>query len=365
MPPTSPVSLPDDERNLHILIVRLSAIGDVLMASPVAQVLKEHYPVATVSWVVEPKSEAIVRANPYVDEVIVFERKLVWKQLFRTGRFISLYREVRDFSRELRRRNFSIALDLQGLMKSGLVAWLSGAPRRIGSHPAAEGNRLFMTDLVPRPLNATHITEAPLSTLAALGLPTTPRPPVLVAPEEDRLVAEQFLAEHGLLGQRFAVFCLTPSRPQKEWLWQRWGELADQLWERERLRTVFIGGPERRVDTLRLVENCKSRPVSAVGHTTLLQSAVLVQQSAVCVGTDTGLTYAALATNTPTVAIYGSTDPTWLAEEPNVAVCFHPMPCSPCGRRPSCTDFACLRAISPTEVADAACALLAQQCVTV
>ncbi len=68
------------------------------------------------------------------------------------------------------------------------------------------------------------------------------------------------------------------------------------------------------------------------------------------VGGDTGLTYAGLAVDTPTVALYGSTDPTWLAEEPFASVCFHPMPCSPCNRRPKCKHFDCMQAITDEEI---------------
>jgi len=144
--------------------------------------------------------------------------------------------------------------------------------------------------------------------------------------------------------------CRSTSRPQKDWVWSRWAELADLFWQREGMRTVFIGGSERRCDTLSLVDGCAAKPISAVGQSSLLQSAALVQDAALVVGGDTGLTYAGLAVDTPTVALYGSTDPTWLAEEPFVSVCFHPMTCSPCNRRPKCKIFDCMQAITAEEI---------------
>ena len=131
------------------------------------------------------------------------------------------------------------------------------------------------------------------------------------------------------------------------------------------MRTVFIGGPERRCDTISLVDGCAAKPISAVGHLSLLQSAALVQDAALVVGGDTGLTYAGLAVDTPTVTLYGSTDPTWLAEEPFTSVCFHPMPCSPCHRRPKCKIFDCMQAITDEEIYTTGMRLLERVRVTV
>jgi heptosyltransferase-1 len=342
------------ESEARILLVRLSAIGDVLMTSPVPQALREAFPRAHIAWLVEPLSAPFVRVNPYVDEVIVLEQLGRWRRLLSEWKLIPLLREIRAYGRELRARQFDIAIDCQGLLKSGVLTGLSGASRRIGFIPPREYNHLFLTDRVERPPHPTRITQPYLTLLTALGLPVTPRRPVLPVPAGERAEAQAFLAAHGLVGQPYAACCISTSRPQKDWVWPRWRQLAELLRDRVGLRTVFIGGSERRVDTLQLIEACPAEPVSAVGRTSLLQSAALVQDAALVVGGDTGLTYAGLATDTPTVALYGSTDPSWLAEEFCVAVCYHPQPCSPCHRRPKCANYDCMQAITPDEVLDAA-----------
>lgn len=351
---------PDSE--VRILLVRLSAIGDVLMTSPVPEALREAFPRAHISWLVEPLSAPLVQANPYVDEVIVLEQIRRWQTMLNEWKIPSLLREIRAYGCELRARRFDIAIDCQGLLKSGILTKLSGAPRRIGFIPSREHNHLFLTDRVTRPPHPTRITQSYLTLLTALGLPVTPRRPVLPVPPEERAAAQAFLAAHGIVGQRYAACCISTSRPQKDWVWPRWRELAILLWDRMGMRTVFVGGPERRVDTLQLIDGCPAEPVSAVGRASLLQSAALVQDAALVVGGDTGLTYAGLATDTPTVALYGSTDPNWLVEEPCAAVCFHPMPCSPCHRRPKCKHYDCMQAITAEEVADTAAVLLQQCC---
>lgn len=358
MPRRKTATIPERNTELSILIVRLGAIGDVMMTSAVPQALKETFPNAKISWLVEPLAVPIVRMNPYVDDIIVFDCKKEWVQLLRSGKWRSLYQTVRDFRALLRERHFDIAIDFQELFKSAFLTWLSGAAQRIGPSPSREGNSLFMTELVTRPQHPTWLSQANLALLAPLGVPQTPRRLVLAVPEEERATAREFLESRGCKGTPYAAFCISTSRPQKDWVLSRWGELADMLQEREGLRTVFIGGPERRVDALGLVENCGSQPISAVGYTSIMQSTALVQDAALVIGGDTGLTYAGLATDTPTIALYGSTDPSWLAEECCATVCFHPMPCSPCARRPSCRQYDCMQAITVTEVVDTARMLL-------
>jgi len=352
-------------REIRILLVRLTAIGDVLMTSPVPEALRAAFPLAHIAWLVEPLSAPFVQINPSVDEVIVLEQMRRWQRLSSEGKVVPLLREIRQFSRELRARRFDIAIDCQGLLKSGILTWLSGAPRRIGFTPPRECNHLFLTDRVTRPPHPTRITEPYLTLLTALGIPAVPRRPVLPIPTQERVEAQEFLAAHGIFGHAYAACCVSTSRPQKDWVWPRWRELAELLRERLGLRTVFIGGPERRVDSLQLVEGCPAQPVSAVGCTSLLQSAAIVQDASLVVGGDTGLTYAGFATDTPTVALYGSTEPTWLVEEPCAAVCFHPQPCSPCHRRPKCAHYDCMQAITVEEVVGTAVKLLQRHSVAV
>lgn len=242
------------ESEVRILLVRLSAIGDVLMTSAVAPALREAFPRARISWLVEPLSAPFVQVNPSVDEVIVLEHMRRWRRMFNEWKIIPLLREIRRFGQELRARHFDVAIDCQGLLKSGVLARLSGASRRIGFTPPREFNHLFLTDRVERLPHPTRITQPYLMLLTALGIPLTPRRPVLPIPAAERAEAQAFLAKHGLAGQSYAACCVSTSRPQKDWVWPRWRELAELLHERTGLRTVFVGGPERRVDSLQLVE---------------------------------------------------------------------------------------------------------------
>lgn len=332
-----------------ILIIRMSAIGDVLMASPVAQVLRETYPDAHIAWAVEPLSAPLVRANPCVDEVIVLDI-LDARRHWRKKQFGAAWRALQPLARELRARQFDIAIDCQGLLKSGLISWMTAAPQRLGCTRSREGSHFFATQRTPWPTRPTHLADKYLTMLTPLGIAVTPRRPLLAIPAADRQAARAFLTAQGVSGP-YVACCVSSSRQQKDWIWERWGALAQQLQHARGWRTVLVAGPECRDRAAALAET--SGAISAAGYLPLLQSAALVQDAAVVVGLDTGLTYAGLATDTPTVALYGSTDATWLTEEPHTVICMHPYACGPCDRRPTCTDYACMRAIAVDEVAAA------------
>lgn len=145
----------------NILVVKLSAIGDVIHALPVSYAIKETYPKAHLTWVVEPTAYDILTGNPYIDDIILFEKKR-----FRTVR--GFLEEFRPFRHELRARKYDAALDLQGLFKSAVIVAQSGAKLRLGTANMREGSAY-----VSRPVQgahaAGHIVERYLDVARALG----------------------------------------------------------------------------------------------------------------------------------------------------------------------------------------------------
>ena len=122
----------------RILIVRLSALGDIVMASGLIPALRTLYPQAELSWVCEAVCVPLLRHNPSIKQVIVWPRG-EWEALLKAKRYMALWRAVRTFRARLRAEQFDLVLDAQGLLKSGLIAWLTGAPRRV-SIIAREGS---------------------------------------------------------------------------------------------------------------------------------------------------------------------------------------------------------------------------------
>ena len=218
----------------NILVVKLSAIGDVIHALPVSYAIKEQYPNAHLTWVVEPAAYAILEDNPYIDELILFE-----KARFRS--FGGFLREIGPFRRRLRTRRYDASLDLQGLFKSAAIAFNAGAKLRIGTANMREG-----AHLVSRPVRGTHaeghIVERYLDVARALGCAVREvRFPVAIS-ERDAVAADTLLAREGVPEERpFVAFAIGANWPNKRWPAEHFAALADWLYG-EKLIPVLVGG---------------------------------------------------------------------------------------------------------------------------
>lgn len=332
----------------RILIVRTSAIGDLVFASPFAHALRRSYPRAHIAWLVEAGLEGVIAADPAIDEVISWPKRR-WATLWRERRLTQLVRSVAELRAALHTRRFDTALDLQGLLKSGLLTWLSGAPRRIGLG-SREGSRLLMTRVIARGGPIQRISSEYLHFAQQLGLDTGDFVPQLTIHPEAGAQGLALLEAHGLVAGRFAVFAPFTTRPQKHWFEDAWGELAALVTRSLGLTPVILGAPADREAAERIA---RGTAVSLAGQTSLAQAAAVIRSAAVVVGVDTGLAHCGIALNRPTVALFGSTRPYLETCRPNARVIWLGLPCSPCRRSPTCNGaFTCLRDITATRVLD-------------
>lgn len=340
----------------RILIVRTSAIGDIVFASPIAGVLRAAYPHAHIAWLAEPGLGALVAADPAVDEVLSWP-KAEWQRLWREGRLVALARAVRRFRRELAERRFDVAIDLQGLLKSGLVTRLSGAPRRIGLG-SREGSHLLMTEVIEKRGVLERISSEYRYLAEQLGLPAGEFVPRLYAEPTAEARALARLSELGLAPGAYAVLAPFTTRPQKHWFEDAWQDLAPRLQNVLGLTPVMLGGPADGPAAARIAPP-GSGIANLVGATGLAEAAALVKHAGLVVGVDTGLTHMGIGFDRPTVAIFGSTRPYLDAGRPNARVIWLGLPCSPCRRHPTCGGaFTCLRDITPERVMAEALAAL-------
>ena len=340
----------------RILIVRTSAIGDIVFASPIAGALKAAWPDAHIAWLAEPGLGPLVAPDPAVDEVLVWP-KAEWRRLWRERRFLALARAVLGFRRTLRQRRFDIAIDLQGLMKSGVVTWLSGAPRRIGLG-SREGSHLLMTEVIEKRGILERISSEYRYLAEQLKLPAGEFVPHLHSDPaaEDKALAR--LSELGLAPGGYAVLAPFTTRPQKHWFEDAWQALAPRLRDELGLTPVMLGGPGDREASARIAA-AGTGIVNLTGATGLPEAAALVKHAALVVGVDTGLTHMGIAFDRPTVAIFGSTRPYLDTGRDNARVIWLGLPCSPCRRHPTCGGaFTCLRDITAERVMEEARAVL-------
>lgn len=340
----------------RILIVRLSAIGDIVMASGLIPALRRKWPDAHLGWLAEQPGASLLEANPRLDEVIVWPRQQ-WRRLYAERRYAKLLRSVRDFGGRLRERRYDLVLDLQGLLKSALWARLSGAPQRIGL-ASREGSRRLMTEVLQPPRSDRRIGSEYRYLAEWLGIEASCFPMDLALTAADRQGVRQALARHALNGD-YAVLCPFTTRAQKHWFDESWRDLARDLAGCFGLTSVILGGSEVRAEGARIACEAGVPLVNLAGALTLRESAAAIAGARLLVGVDTGLTHIGTATGIPTVALFGSTCPYLETDSPLTRVLYEALWCSPCRRRPICGgEYSCMRLHRPAQVLAAAESLL-------
>lgn len=332
-----------------ILILRTSAMGDIVMSSHLAEGLRSKYPNARICWLAEPQVAPLLEHNPALDAIVVWP-KMHWKQLVRDRHWRQLAHEVRDFIVRLRAERFSLAIDAQGLFRTRLLAWLSGARKRVG-FVSREPGKFLMTRLLAKGEGSHLMGSEYFYLLQQLGVVTnTLRQAVHLAPET-YTEARTVLADSGVDG-RYIVCAPFTTRPQKHWFDQHWAELAQAISLQFGLPVVWLGGPADRQHAERLVST--GGGISLAGTTSLSVSAAVVAGASLVIGVDTGLTHLGSVFGVPTVALFGATAPYNSTCSDRTAVLYHPLPCSPCRRSPSCEGrFDCMQALTVGEVIQA------------
>ncbi len=349
----SPTLLKEPPRN--VLLVRLSARGDIVFSSPMVRAFRRSYPGARISWLAESHTKNLIEFHPELDEVLVWDRD-AWKKLLKERRYLTLFREARAFVRTLRERKFDLAVDMQGLLRSGVLTFLSGAPTRVGLRPK-EGSHLFMTEVVDRERtggNRAKVSSEYLYLAEQLGLDTSEFRMEVPLSGADREFIRGWIRDEGLEGG-FAVAIPFTTRPQKHWFEDRWAQLMDRITAEMGLPIVALGGPADEPAYQRIQEMAGSGIRSLVGKTSLSQAAAAIQEAALVVGVDTGLTHMGIAFDRPTVTIFGSNIPYTQPPTDRAKVLVHWLECSPCKGNPTCDgEFTCLRLIEVDEVLAAA-----------
>lgn len=327
----------------RILIVKLSAIGDCLMATPVARALRQAFPESHIAWVVERKSADVVLGNSCLDEVIVWER---------TGG--GLARSVSRLRAELGSRRFDVCVDLQGLLRSAGVCLVSGAKRRIGFADGDEYSHLFYHDKYDPGKEWINAQQRNLDLLRVLGVESSDTAMCMPLGDDDRGFADAFLRDNGLTGSRLVAFCPATTFASKHWTEEGWTRLADLLGEKHGAIPLIMGSGADIALAERVARDASVKPVIVAGRTTLKQAGAIVEKCAAMVAVDTGLLYMGAALRVPAVGIFGATALNARMDGERFELVENWLPCSPCLRRPVCKDFDCMRGITPERVEAAA-----------
>lgn len=295
----------------RILIVRLSAIGDVLHATSVVHNLRRICPDCHITWLVSPPADSLLQNNPDIDKLIVWDRRR-FDKAFSQRQFGTAWRCLRKARAMLRACTFDIALDIQGLFLSGLLTRFSGAPRRIGIHDRHEGNFLFMTEMAPVSPSR-HKIYRYLTALAPLGISAKEFRPglILPVPKSRRAWAEHFWQAHGIeTGNPARPILLVNTRttwPDKNWPAENFGRALAPL--PDSVQIIFTGAPDD-IPYVKKAQQALGHPsVSIAAETSLAELAALFSLADLLLTGDTGPLYIAEAVGLPTLSLWGPTHP--------------------------------------------------------
>ncbi|MGK2961174.1 MAG: glycosyltransferase family 9 protein [Gemmatimonadaceae bacterium] len=282
-------------RTDRICIVMMSAVGDAVHVLPVINAIKRHNPGSRITWVLQPGPAALVRGHRSVDEIVLFDRT---KGL----------RGFSDTISELRSREFDLLVDLQVYFKAGVITALSGARRRLGfdRSRARDANWLFTTERIPaRPVQ--HVQDQYFEFLMALNI--DPEPVVWdLGPWEDERASQREFRER--FDRPLASIVVATSKPEKDWMPDRWARVADILWSDYGMQPVLVGGTsDREVAAARAIaESSSGNPYSALGSG-LRPLVSILDASDLVIAPDTGPLHMAVAVGRPVISLIGYTDP--------------------------------------------------------
>jgi heptosyltransferase-1 len=277
----------------RILIVRLSAIGDVVHGLPVLAALRDALPQAFIAWVIEERAAELLRGNRALDELLVLPR----------GWYKS-WRRLRKVRRRLRVLRCDTAIDLQGLTKSAGVGWLSGARRRIG-FAGVDGRELstwFNTELVaPR---RTHIIDRNLELLAPLGIDN---PRVRLGLEVPSVCAEAALRILEARQLRGSFALINPGAGWRSKLWpvDRFAAVARYLGESRAMRSLVVWADDGERASAEEIVAGSGGFAALAPATSLTELAALAQRATIFISSDTGPLHIAAAVRTPCVGLFG------------------------------------------------------------
>ena len=327
-----------------ILIVKPSSLGDIIHSLPLLDAVKRCYPETAIHWVVARGFEGILEGHPMIKKLWVID-KSGWKKLSNIGHTIL---DFKAMSNELKKERFDMAIDLQGLLRSGLISKASGAKVRIGLkgyREAREGSFLFHTDRVSVGKGVLHAVDRYLSVADYLGCESKeiafPMPP------------QSEVSEHlkGVMKDPYAVFVPGARWPTKRWPSEYFGELARIIKNNTGIGSLVVGSRDDE-EIGRIIENSSGgSAVSIAGRSSLKELVEVIRRARVVISTDSGPMHIASALGVPIVALFGSTSPERTGPYgKNNIVIRSTAGCAPCLKR-KCDNFICMSSVEPKEVA--------------
>ncbi len=335
-----------------VLIVKLSAIGDVVHTLPAVNALRRYRPEAQITWLVEEASADLVIGHGAVDRVLVSKRKR-WSRGLHTHNWRHHLGEIFSFIKQLRDTRYDMVLDYQAALKGAALIALTRADRKIGFGPGMahqEHSYWVLNEKIPMVSMEIHALKRSLMLMEALGIPVERIEYNLPISRSAIKKVQQLARTEGRRSGPSVAINPVALWDTKLWSSHRFAELADQLIETYQTNIYFTGGLSDKGEIDGIIRQMQYHGVNLAGKTSLIELAALYQQMACVITTDTGPMHISAAVETPVAALFGPTAE-WRTGPygDGHQVVSVPMDCRPCFKR-HCDHRRCMQSITVADV---------------
>ena len=331
---------------MKILVIKPSSLGDVIHALPFLSAVKERFPDSEIDWVISKNLRTILEGHPMIHELLILNKD-EWKSFRNIPRTAA---EISALNRRLKSEHYDIVVDLQGLLRSGLIAFSASATQKVGFYDAREGSSFFYDNKVS--VNGSvHAVDKCLEVARAIGVPVNKvKFPIQSARDARKKVRE-------LLGKIEDYIVVIPSA---RWITKRWpAENFASLISKISMPCVIAGSSADKEIAQKIIDLSSGNAViDLCGRTDLKELTALIEGARIIVTNDSGPMHIAAALDKPTIAIFGPTDPVktgpygW-QKNSKLKVVTAAVPCAPCRKKRGCKEFICMSRISVGEVYEA------------
>ncbi len=306
----------------RILIIKPSALGDIVLALPALASLRASFPDARISWFIRPEYAPLLAGASGIDDVFLFDRKLLGKWWYNPKAFAALVRLIG----RLRRAEFDLVIDMQGLLRTALFAWLARCKKRFGMKPSREFAALFYTHEIGQDADSVHLIDYYQKIVSAAGASAKACEFNLTPTSRAIDSVARLLTEHGVRSDRYAVFVPGSAHVSKCWPVQNFAALADEITSRFDLSIIVIGTSAEKPLVRKLKSASNVQIADFAGLTDIPQLTALLNGAKVVVSNDTGPGHIAAALGVPVVIIFGATNPARISpyRRPNTVAAVEP-----------------------------------------
>ncbi len=321
-----------------ILIIKPSGIGDIIHSLPVAMSLKKVFPDNIIHWLVFSKFEVILKNVDYIDKIISWDRDGGIKEFFR---IVSI----------VRKENYDISIDLQGLLRSAILNRLSGAREKVASPLLREFSWMIEKPVVlynskQHAVDRNYEVAKYLCKNKQLAQPMDMLP-WLKTTEEGRNKATELINKT----DNIVLFNVSSRGKHKIWPAKKYSQLINMLCEKFKILPLFIGTSDEEKIVQNVVKDVLYENINLVGKTDLNITIAIIEQCKMVIGNDSGIIHIAAALNKPVLAIFGATNPQWYYPYNKISKYIYKYyKCSPCDIKAKCKNYKCMDNIEVEEV---------------